>query len=151
MSRFDLLAATLLNILDGAYDSDVLLLPRMRHEPEFDEAVCCAVCELTKMTRETWKRLAPLERIPWLETAIGTARTMKQPTDSAKERRGKPGRRGYPLKALNYAKKLRKKHPDMKAHTIRQKCLQRFPETDLPPNADSFRRWLNRPRANRAN
>jgi len=65
--------------------------------------------------------------------------------------KGKPGRRGYPLKALDYAKKLRVKNPTMKAAAIRMKCLERFSEDDLPPDAESFRRWLNRKRANRAN
>jgi hypothetical protein len=65
--------------------------------------------------------------------------------------KGRAGRRGYPLKALEYAKSLRQKHPRMKAHAIRQKCLKRFSEDDLPPDTDSFRRWLNRKRANRAN
>jgi hypothetical protein len=72
----------------------------------------------------------------------------------ARPRRGLPrrrGRRGYPLKALKYARRLRKLNPSMKAHVLRQKCLEKFHEDDLPPDGESFRRWLNRHRANRAN
>jgi hypothetical protein len=64
--------------------------------------------------------------------------------------RGKPGRRGYPVEALNYARELRRNNPTMKAHVIRQRCLKKFSEDDLPPDPESFRRWLNRKRANRA-
>jgi hypothetical protein len=65
--------------------------------------------------------------------------------------KGKPGRRGYPIAAWQYARKLRAKNPQMKAHSLRAECLKRFSEDDLPPDGDSFRRWLNRKRANRAN
>jgi hypothetical protein len=64
---------------------------------------------------------------------------------------GRPGRRGYPLEALAYARKLRAENPQMKAAAIRKQCLALFPEDDLPPDPESFRRWLNRKRANRAN
>jgi hypothetical protein len=65
--------------------------------------------------------------------------------------KGTPGRRGYPLKALGFAKELRAKNPKMKLVEIRNKCLKCFSEDDLPPDLDSFRRWLNRKRAKRAN
>lgn len=65
--------------------------------------------------------------------------------------KGKPGRRGYPVEALDYAKELRRKNPTKKATWLRNQCLAKFSEDDLPPDADSFRRWLNRRRANRAN
>ncbi len=65
--------------------------------------------------------------------------------------KGRPGRRGYPLKALDYARKLRVKNPTLKAHLLRRECLKQFSEEDLPPDGESFRRWLNRKRANRAN
>jgi hypothetical protein len=63
--------------------------------------------------------------------------------------KGKPGRRGYPLEVLQYAHKLRQKHPTMKVHTIRQKCLERYSVDDMPLDTDSFRTWLNRKRTNR--
>jgi len=65
--------------------------------------------------------------------------------------RGCPGRRGYPREALAYAQRLRRDNPDMKASTLRAKCLEKFDKDDLPPNGEAFRRWLNRPRKNRAN
>jgi hypothetical protein len=65
--------------------------------------------------------------------------------------KGTPGRRGYPIAALEYAKGLRRKNPRLKAHSLRQECLKKFAEDDLPPDGESFRRWLNRRRANRAN
>lgn len=65
--------------------------------------------------------------------------------------KGKAGRRGYPLEALAYARQLRTENPTMKAAAIRGKCLERFSEDDIPPDPESFRRWLNRKRANRAN
>lgn len=66
-------------------------------------------------------------------------------------RRAKTGRKGYPLAALKFALALRERHPEMKALTIRAKCLQKFNADDLPPTADAFRRWLNGPHQNRAN
>jgi hypothetical protein len=69
-------------------------------------------------------------------------------TETAK---GTPGRRGYPLDALAYAKKLRKENPEMKVHTIRQRCLIMFCEDDLPVGDDAFRRWLNRNRKSEKN
>jgi hypothetical protein len=72
-------------------------------------------------------------------------------TSHAVDVKGTPGRRGYPLEALEYAKKLRHDNPTMKVQALRMKCLEKFSEDDLPPDADSFRRWLNRKRANRAN
>jgi len=65
--------------------------------------------------------------------------------------KGMPGRRGYPREALEYAKTIRTQHPTMKASAIRRECLEKFSEDDLPPDAESFRRWMNRKRANRAN
>jgi hypothetical protein len=61
--------------------------------------------------------------------------------------KGKRGRRGYPIKALNYARKLRQKHPGKKAAEIRGECLKKFDQDDLPP-LESFLRWMNRKRAN---
>jgi hypothetical protein len=65
--------------------------------------------------------------------------------------KGKAGRRGYPEKALNFAKSLRRKHPDMKARVIRRMCLEKFSQDEMPKAEGNFRRWLNRPRKNRAN
>jgi hypothetical protein len=65
--------------------------------------------------------------------------------------KGRPGRRGYSLEALAYAEKLRGKNPRMKAQELLQACRKKYHADDLPPDADNFRRWLNRPRANRAN
>jgi hypothetical protein len=79
MSRYEHLSEFLIEIhLDGKHKGDDvadMTPPRMRYQPEFDEAVCCAVCTLTKMTPETWKQLSPPERIPWLEAAIDAAQT----------------------------------------------------------------------------
>ncbi len=61
--------------------------------------------------------------------------------------KGKVGRRGYPLNALNYARELRRKNPLMKSSTLRRECLKKFSDDDLPPDGESFRRWLNRHRA----
>jgi len=63
-------------------------------------------------------------------------------------KKGLPGRRGYSLKALEFAKRLRQKNPEMKSHTIRQKCLKQFSEDDLPADDRSFRAWLTRKRKN---
>jgi hypothetical protein len=82
-----------------------------------------------------------------LSVAVEILRKL-QPASSA---RGRPGRRGYPREALAYAQELRKKNPEMKAHVIRQMCLKKFSEDDLPPDAAAFRGWLNRPRTNRTN
>jgi hypothetical protein len=74
------------------------------------------------------------------------------PEAAAATPKGKRGRRGYPLKALKFAQKLRTKHRMMKAAEIRGECLRAgFDKNELPPDVESFRRWLNRPRANRAN
>lgn len=62
---------------------------------------------------------------------------------------GEPGRRGYSLEALRYALELRKSNPQLKAMLIRKQCLQKFSQDDLPPDPDTFRAWLNRPRKNR--
>lgn len=76
------------------------------------------------------------------------AKRRRSPNKVATQK-GIAGRRGYPLEALSHAKELRAKHPSMKAHSLRQECLKKFAADDLPPDADSFRRWLNRPRANK--
>jgi len=65
--------------------------------------------------------------------------------------KGRAGPRGYPIPALKHARNLRKKNPDWKAHKIRQECLKKFSSDDIPLDDDSFRRWMNRPRKNRAN
>jgi hypothetical protein len=57
-----------------------------------------------------------------LAVAVELLRAIQRPATP----KGKPGRRGYPLKALNYAKELRKKNPMMKIHVIRQMCLKKF-------------------------
>jgi len=62
--------------------------------------------------------------------------------------KGTPGRRGYPEKTLRYAHSLRTKNPELTIKEIRAKCLKKFDEHDLPPDIDSFRRWLNRKRKN---
>ena len=69
--------------------------------------------------------------------------------------KGRPGRRGFSLKALQYARGLRQKHPRWTVKQIRSGCLKKFPPDDLPRDPDAsdpanFRRWLNRPRKNRA-
>jgi hypothetical protein len=66
--------------------------------------------------------------------------------------KGIPGRRGYPLDALEKARQLRRNNPTWKLTQIRNQCLKDgIHEDNLPPDADSFRRWLNRKRAKRAN
>jgi hypothetical protein len=71
--------------------------------------------------------------------------------------KGVPGRRGYPLEIKDYALRLRRDHPQWNAARLRGECLRKFAgkysDDDLPPDAESFRRWLNRQhkRANRAN
>jgi hypothetical protein len=62
--------------------------------------------------------------------------------------KGRPGRPGYPLEARRYARELRRQNPHMKTQAILNKCLEKFAPDDLPPEVDSFRRWLNRPRKN---
>jgi hypothetical protein len=96
----------------------------------------------------------PLRKLPDLGGPLQQLRELVRELVGAASGRppakGKPGRRGYPARALSYAKKLREDNPQMKAAAIRRKCLERFSEDDLPPDPDSFRRWLNRERANRA-
>jgi hypothetical protein len=42
---------------------------------------------------------------------------------------------------------LRAENPDMKVARIRSKCIKAgFDKDQLPPDPDSFRRWLNRER-----
>lgn len=89
------------------------------------------------------------EHLPDLRAMLRTVSQSQSPTDETPK--GKPGRRGYPLEALEYAKELRRANPNIKAARLRKLCLAKFSEDDLPPDADSFRRWLNRKRANRAN
>src|SRR5262249_13853333 len=50
--------------------------------------------------------------------------------------KGRAGRRGYSLEALDYAEKLRAENPMMKAHALRRACLQRFSEAELPPDGE---------------
>jgi hypothetical protein len=86
------------------------------------------------------------DRVPYLLAEVNSwCESTSRPV------KGKAGRRGYPLEALEYAQELRKKNPAMKAHAIRQLCLQRFSADDLPPDGDSFRAWMNRKRTNRTN
>lgn len=84
----------------------------------------------------------------WLKAETAQANG-RQPSDDVAPK-GKAGRRGYPLEALNYARELRRNDPSKKVHVIRQECLEKF-KYDLPPDDESFRRWMNRKRANRAN
>jgi hypothetical protein len=60
--------------------------------------------------------------------------------------KGQPGRRGYPIKVLNYAWKLRKKHPDWKLARIRTACMNHFSPDDVPINNHAFRTWMKRKR-----
>jgi hypothetical protein len=72
--------------------------------------------------------------------------------DDAREPvKGMRGRPGYPLKALNYARKLRAANRRMTASEIRDLCLKIFTEDELPPDGEGFRRWLNRRRKKRPN
>jgi hypothetical protein len=87
-------------------------------------------------------------RLTLLGRHVQSALAKRVPAAVAK---GTRGRRGYPIEALNYARQLRSENPHMKAHAIRQACLKKYSEDDMPPDDDSFRRWLNRRRANRAN
>jgi hypothetical protein len=105
------------------------------------------VCRSKPCTLEEANALSLDEVANVLETGSVKSET-STPTDATK---GQPGRRGYPLKALDHALRLRKNNPTMKAHAIRLECLKHFSEDDLPPDGESFRRWLNRKRANRAN
>jgi hypothetical protein len=117
--------------------------------------------QMAKLRGEEWPGLDKLrfgavasKQFGWLMTLVEQefARLRQAlAADGGAETPGKPGRRGYPLDALQYAKKLRAEHPMMKATAIRGECLKHFSEDDLPPDAESFRRWLNRKRANRAN
>jgi hypothetical protein len=59
---------------------------------------------------------------------------------------GMPGPRGYSLEALEYALSLRQQDPSMKVHAIRQRCLEKFSEDDLPDDDHAFRAWLTRKR-----
>ena len=174
MNRYNELCHKLLNIL---YNPD--LWPAKMFFQE-DQRACIEVCQLTGLTPEMWDRLPIIDRIPWLESAVELADpagkirngladvddenaaenheapladTILQADATLHElpAKGRPGRRGYPLEALDYAQKLRAENQMMKAHSLRLECLKHFPETDLPPDAESFRRWLNRKRANRAN
>jgi hypothetical protein len=77
---YDDLADRLLEILDGCYDDDkALVFPKRRYKQEHDEAVCAAVCRLTKMTRESWETLSPSGRIAWLDDAISVAWERRKP------------------------------------------------------------------------
>jgi hypothetical protein len=58
--------------------------------------------------------------------------------------RSRPGRRGYSLEALQYARQLKADNPQQKSTWLRNRCLEKFSADDLPADADSFRRWLNR-------
>jgi hypothetical protein len=74
--------------------------------------------------------------------AVGTPKTEAR----TPQQKGKPGRRGYSLEVLRHAKEIRRKHPDMKVHAIRLKCLEEYREDDMPADTESFRSWLNRRR-----
>jgi hypothetical protein len=103
--------------------------------------------ELLDLAPDAHMGMSPSAFAKRLSVAVELLRGLQPPAPP----RGRPGRRGYPVKALAYAKKLREKHPEMKAHTIRRKCLEMFPEDDLPPDGEAFRAWLNRKRTNRTN
>jgi hypothetical protein len=69
----------LLEILDGD------LPKRLRYQEEHDQAVCQAVCRLTKMTPAEWKDLRlPQQKRPWVEAAIERARAERAETTSAR-------------------------------------------------------------------
>jgi hypothetical protein len=92
------------------------------------------------------------KRIPNLKREMyALAILIPKLAEAAGTPKGKPGRRGYPLKALDYAKRLKRKHPGMKAEMLRRMCLQKFSEDNLPPDGPSFRAWLTRERTNRTN
>jgi hypothetical protein len=84
-------------------------------------------------------------------TPFGRLLLEQRPSHAKRGRRGKPGRRGYSLKVLEYALALRKKHRMMKATAIRAECHKKFPAEPLPANGPAFRAWMNRPRTNRTN
>jgi hypothetical protein len=65
--------------------------------------------------------------------------------------KGRRGRPGYPIEALNFALDLRRKYPLLKAEVLRKECLKKFKEDDLPLNGPAFRAWLCRKRTNRTN
>ncbi len=91
------------------------------------------------------KALAALQtHLPAINAALAGRPPLPDKDDTRV--RGTPGRRGYSLEALRYALDLRAKNPDLKAHALRKSCLEHYREDDLPPDADSFRAWLNRPR-----
>jgi hypothetical protein len=99
------------------------------------------------------QELNPGAMVPRKRLPLQAAETL---TDNKQKRsppipKGKPGRRGYPLEALEYALNLREKNPEMKAAALYNKCLKKFSEDDLPINHEAFRRWLTRPRKKRAN
>jgi len=134
-----LASETLLAIATAIAGQDVALNPddSVSWDAQAFEAVRQAVADLQRI------ELPPVQ-----------APDLTAPEASGERReavKGTPGRRGYPLEALNHARQLRAKHPTMKAAALRTECLKHFPEDDLPPDGESFRRWLNRKRANRAN
>jgi len=67
------------------------------------------------------------------------------------QEKGRRGRPSYSLKVLNYALRLRQRFPELKTRNIRTKCRTKFPDEHMPLTEDNFRRFMNRPRKNRAN
>jgi hypothetical protein len=97
-----------------------------------------------------WTWGPPYPKVDRLLVAIDDARAAIPATP-----KGQPGRRGHSLEARQYALDLQQQHPQWTVKQIRSECLKKFPPGDLPrdPNPSdpaNFRRWLNRPRKNRA-
>lgn len=118
---------------DATYRDDEVVFFGRTNAPAFWSSPPDAPVTLTLMATQGWKA----DMLALRALAAGYLKS---------KHKGQPGRRGYPLKALRYALNLRKKNPHLKAHSLRQKCLEKFHEDELPPDADSFRSWLNRPR-----
>ena len=97
--------------------------------------------------------LAPYARMGTMSHAVFAKRLavvveLLQAIQPAPLPKGKPGRRGYPREALEFASDLRRKYPLLKSHNLWKMCREKFSEDDLPPDANSFRSWLNRKRSN---
>ncbi len=89
----------------------------------------------------TWSEIAAEFKAAYERKAAANEATATKP-------KGIAGRRGYPLEALTIRPATCAENPKMKALAIRRECLKKFNADDLPHEADAFRRWLNRKRAN---
>ena len=95
-----------------------------------------------------------IPRPAYTERWLARVRAMRDAAAPIKMKRtakGQVGRRGYPLKVLQFAQKLREKDPSLKVAQIRAHCVKQFPDDDVPADVDAFRTWLNRKRTNRTN